>query len=255
MDTVLPLLRGVVKAGHTGHMAKAKGARAAALAPTVRRSPGRPPVQKDRIIDAALRIVDAEGADELSMRLLAQRLNSGTATLYRHFANRGEVVAHVVDRVFSGVAFDVEQLRTMTWQEACRTVARGMFDALRRHRNVAALLVEHAPGGPNAMAQRELLIAIFLENQFPPPLAARCYATLARYVLGFAIQTTDTAGNDTDDVSFASVLDRPDPERFPAIATVAEHLPVALEDEFTFGLDLIMAGLTQIHGGDKMWSR
>jgi AcrR family transcriptional regulator len=233
-------------------MAKAKGARAAALAPPDRRSPGRPPVQKDRIIDAALRIVDAEGADELSMRLLAQRLNSGTATLYRHFANRGEVVAHVVDRVFGEATFDVEQLRTMTWQEACRTVARGMFDALRRHRNVASLLVEHAPRGPNAMAQRELLINILLENQFAPQLAARCYATLARYVLGFAIQTTETnASNDTDDVSFASAFDHSDPERFPAIATVAEHLPVALDDEFTFGLDMIMAGLTQINGGDN----
>ncbi|MFK0108449.1 helix-turn-helix domain-containing protein [Streptomyces sp. NPDC091217] len=54
----------------------------------VRRPAGRPPVPPDRIIAMALRIVDEEGTEALSMRALAERLGSGTATLYRHFGKR-----------------------------------------------------------------------------------------------------------------------------------------------------------------------
>ena len=72
----------------------------------VRRSPGRPPVPRDRIIATALRIVDEEGAGALSMRTLAEHLGSGTAMLYRHFANRADLVAQVGDRVLGEVEFD-----------------------------------------------------------------------------------------------------------------------------------------------------
>jgi len=104
----------------------------------------------------ALQIVDDEGAEALSMRTLAQRLESGTAKLYRHFANRGEVIAHVVDRVFGEVEFSTKELAKMGWQRACESYGRSMFEVLGRHHNVAPLLVEHVPIGPNAMAQRDV---------------------------------------------------------------------------------------------------
>jgi TetR/AcrR family tetracycline transcriptional repressor len=205
------------------------------------RSPGRPPVPRDRIIDTALRIVDEHGADALSMRALAQELNSGTATLYRHFANRSQLIAHVVDRVFGEVQVDSEKLATLGWQQACKSVAQSMFDVLLRHPNVAPLLVEEVPVGPNALAQRERLMAILLDNGFAPELAARSYATLARYVLGFAIQLADRSI--LQDTRLAGLFHELDPQFFPATVTVADHLPVPLEDEFTFGLDLIVDGL------------
>jgi AcrR family transcriptional regulator len=148
--------------------------------PVAQRSPGRPPIPVDRIVTTALQIVDEEGADALSMRTLAQRLNSGTATLYRHFTSRADLIAHVVDLVSGSVEIDAAKLSAMPWQQACKTLARTMFDALRRHPNAAPLLAEDVPIGPNAMAARERLIALLLDNGFPPALAARSYATLAR---------------------------------------------------------------------------
>jgi TetR/AcrR family transcriptional regulator, tetracycline repressor protein len=178
------------------------------------------------------------------MRALAQRLDSGTATLYRHFANRGQVIAQVVDRVFGEAVFDAEELSAMPWQQACKSVAQGMFEVLRRHRNIAPLLVEQAPIGPNALAQRELLIAILLENGFSPELAAHSFATLARYILGFVIQLTGDSSS--DDARLAGAFHELDPQLFPALVTVADHLPVPLEDEFAFGLDLIVNGLARL---------
>jgi TetR/AcrR family transcriptional regulator, tetracycline repressor protein len=220
--------------------------RAADQQPAGRRSPGRPPIPLDRIVTTALQIVDEEGAEALSMRTLAQRLDSGTATLYRHFNSRTDVIAHVVDRVFSAAELDAARLSAMTWQEACKAAAYSMFDALRHHRNVAPLLAEDVPIGPNALAARERLIAILLDNGFPRALAARSYAMLARYILGFAIQLTghSTAG-DLDDARLSQVFHGLDPQLFPATVAVADSLPVPLEDEFVFGLELIVNGLTQ----------
>jgi TetR/AcrR family transcriptional regulator, tetracycline repressor protein len=212
--------------------------------PPARRSAGRPAMAPERIVAAALALVDAEGADALSMRTLAQRLNSGTATLYRHFANRAELIAHVVDRVFAEASIDAAALVDHDWRKVCETMAHTMFAALGRHPHVARLLLEHTPMGPNAMAIREACLGMLLDQGFSPELAARCYATLSRYVLGFSIQL---AGHpETHATQDAEGFHHVDPARFPATAAAADALPVPLEKEFAFGLELIINGLSHI---------
>jgi AcrR family transcriptional regulator len=207
-----------------------------------RRSPGRPAIALDRIVSTALEIVDEQGAEALSMRALAQRLDSGTATLYRHFSSRADVVAHVIDRVFGTAEVDVAALSAMPWPEACKAAAHSMFDALLRHRSVTPLLVGTVPVGPNALAARERMIAFLLASGFSPDLAARSYALLSRYVLGFAIQLTE-APTGLDDAGLARIFHDLDPSRFPATVAVADHLPVPFDEEFDFGLELIVDGL------------
>lgn len=210
-----------------------------------RRSPGRPRVPFERIIAVALQIVDEEGADALSMRTLAQRLDSGTATLYRAVANRAELVAHVVDRVFGEVEFDPDMFRAGDWQQACLLAGQATFDALSRHRGVAPLLIEQVPTGPNAMIHREQFLAMLLDNGFSHEAAPLAYTTIARYVLGLALQLHGhgTAAN-PDPAGISSLYHRLDPALFPATLAVADSLPAStLEEEFAFGLQLIVAGL------------
>lgn len=177
------------------------------------------------------------------MRTLAQRLDSGTATLYRHFANRAEVVGHVVDHMFGEVEIAEEEFAGRSWEQVCTAVARGMFEILGRHRNAAALLVEEVPVGPHALALRERCIAVLLESGFPPARAALIYATLARYVLGFAIQLGGPPADRDEELPRGAAFHDLDPARFPATVAVADSLPVPLEVEFAFGLELIIAGL------------
>jgi AcrR family transcriptional regulator len=220
--------------------------------PWARRSPGRPAVPLDRIVATALQIVDDEGADALSMRSLAQRLESGTATLYRHFANRAALIAQVIDRVFGEVDLNAEEVSAAPWRESCQMVAQAMFDALSRHKRVAPLLVEQVPIGPNAMALREKGIALLLDNGFPAQLAVRSYATLSHYVLGFAIQLNgDGAAGQIDDAQLSAIFRGLDPSEFPATAAVADSMPVPLEDEFAFGLELILEGLSRLRGNRR----
>ena len=194
----------------------------------------------DRIIATAIAIVDEQGADALSMRTLAHRLDSGTATLYRHFNSRAQLIAHIVDAVLGEIDLDVAEPSDASWRDVCEHAADHMFNVLVRHPNVAPLLLGQIPNGPNAAAGRELLIATLLQAGFSPAIAAQAYATLSRYVLGFAIQAHQP---DADAAQYHS--QQLDLESLPATAAVAEHLPVPIAREFAFGLDLILNGLAQ----------
>ena len=209
---------------------------------TSRRPAGRPPIPLDVIVATALQIVDEEGAEALTLRTLAQRLESGTATLYRHFTNRAELIGHVVDRVLGEVDLDASVLSQDAWQEACLRAARAIFSALSRHKNVAPLLVSQVPMGPNAMIHRERLIAVLLQNGFPPRLAAMAYATLAHYVLGFAMQLQSPRFAEPPSNVSAAFHGAPK-SKFPATIAVADFLPVPLEAEFALGSELIVRGL------------
>jgi AcrR family transcriptional regulator len=209
------------------------------------RSRGRPALAMDRILATAVDLLDEQGVDGLSMRSLAQRLESGTATLYRHFANRSELVSAVIDHIFGEVDLDPAALTALPWQQACKSFAQHMFDALSRHGNVAVLLIEYTPMGSNALANRELCLSVLLANGFRPPVAAHAYATLARYVLGFAIQHS-AAADGRHDAQLAAAFHRLDPSRYPATIAVADDLPVPLAEEFAFGLQLIVAGLERL---------
>ena len=87
------------------------------------------------------------------------------------------------------------------------------------------------------MAGREQFLAVLLGDGFTPETAGRLYATVAHYVIGFAVQLRVN-----DEV--ASTLDIPgaDPIRFPAtVTTVASGaLPMTIAEEFTYGLDLML---------------
>src|SRR5271157_3753413 len=98
------------------------------VAPVRRR--GRPPRSVERIVSVALEIVDELGTSAFSMRLLADRLGSGTATLYRHFAGKDELWSHIVDRMLGEVDFDIDAdtLGNTTWQHATARGAGALYE-------------------------------------------------------------------------------------------------------------------------------
>src|SRR5690349_8342308 len=209
------------------------------MARAVRRPPGRPPIPRARFVATALQILDEEGSEVLSLRTLAQRLNSSTATLYRHFANRAELIADVIDSILGEVPLDAQDAPAAGWQQQCRQLSTSMFAALARHPNVAPLLAHHVPVRPHAMAHREACLRVLLDAGFPSAVAARSYATLARYVLGFSIQL-DADTQSEAERQVAATFRTADPAVFPATVAAAEFLPVRPQDEFTFGLELIL---------------
>ena len=211
------------------------------------RQRGRPPLEAERIVVAALRIIDEAGPRALSMRLLAQRLDSGTATLYRHFRSKDEILAYVVDHVLGEVGSGLDEPAGATWQEGAAVAAGALYRTLAAHPNAIPLLVSQIPLGPNGSANRERAIGGLLAYGFPIGLATRAYTAIAHYVLGFAIQQhapgVPTAG---DARRFRDHFGALDPETYPATIAAARDLTsVTREEEFDFGLRLVLDGLEQ----------
>lgn len=204
-----------------------------------KRKPGRPPLPRERIIDTALHIVDTEGAEALSLRALAEKLSSSTATLYRHVNNRAELVGLIINRVLADVELPpIEDDITHDWAEVCHRTATAVFCTLAEHRRVAPLLIERFPTGANAFALRDRLAAALLRGGFAPETAAKAVATLARFILGFAMQ----AESEYESPAPLLVIDE---HTHPSLAKVSAFLPQPLPAEFEFGLDNLLSGLAK----------
>lgn len=183
------------------------------------------------------------------MRLLAERLNTSTATLYRHVSGKEELMVYVVDRLLADVqtAEDEEERSPRSWQDAARQLAVRLHRALSEHPNVLPLLVAQIPVGPSAMAVREQSIATFVRFGFSPRLAARAYTTIAQFVIGFAVLERGSP-TPADAAALAEHYRRLDPELYPHTIAVAEALTsVPLEDEFLEGLEIILSGIHRNH--------
>ena len=200
----------------------------------------------ERVIEAAVELVDEVGPDNFSMRQLAQRLRSSTATLYRHFAGKDEILVHVVDHVLGEVGRHLPDLAdTSTWQEQLVASADALFRTLQEHPKVAPLFAHHIPLGPSGLAGREAVIGILLAGGFPPEIAARAYTAVGHYVIGFAIQLGADGTSGPGDRDVREIYRSLDPARYPATVSSAPFLPSSLDDEFRFGLQLIVDGLAK----------
>ena len=194
----------------------------------------------DRILDAALALVDRDGLGGLTMRRLAAQLDCGHASLYRHVASHDEVLVLLVDRVLGAPILDA----------ACGGDPRDRAEAaLRRYRE---LLLEHpalTPAfldgqllGPNALARREEALSLVLDAGVPPTLAVRAYLTLTHFVISSAVFEASGAAR--------TAQDRHEMERYfsslpgdehPVLRSVAVELnEVDGDEEFELGLRALL---------------
>ena len=216
---------------------------------------GRPPRSFERIVEAASELVDEVGTNTFSMRLLAERLSTSTATLYRHFGGKDELMVFVVDQLFAGVGATGRPTgdRPATWQDAARRASLGLRRLLSVHPNVLPLLVAQVPIGPHGLAARERMVAALVASGFSPRLAARAYTTIAHYVVGFAVQQHAPGAPGPEDAATLGDFYRAlDPGSFPYTVAAADALTaVSLDEEFTEGLEFILDGIDRAFRTDR----
>jgi AcrR family transcriptional regulator len=201
----------------------------------------------DRVVGTSLELIDEVGPDDFGMRLLAKRLGSSTATLYRHFSGKGEIFVHVLDHVFGEIPRHLAGISAgSTWQVKLTGSAEAMFRTLRQHPRVVPLFDGQIPLGPHALAGREAALGILLASGFPPEAAARAYTAVGHYIIGFAVQLgSELTSGQTDNHEIREFYGSLDPAHFPATLASAPYLPSSLDDEFCFGLQLIVDGLAK----------
>jgi AcrR family transcriptional regulator len=182
----------------------------------------REPLTPARIVAAAVRVVETEGADALSMRRLAADLGVAPASLYRHVESRDALVLLVGEAILAAVELPDDP--EAPWPQRTANFAYAVRRALGRHRGRATFVL-----GPDSPAPQAFTIfnrgrQVYLEAGFSPELAQGAVQTVAFLVRSFVALESEwpdslivPAGSlvppDEDRFSDARLIDGPGSER------------------------------------------
>lgn len=215
----------------------------------------RDPITREAIVEAALRILDAEGLDGLSMRRVAEALDTGAASLYRHVGSKDGLLDLVFDQVIGEQ--EVPDADPERWREQLRDVARTMRATILRHRDIVLISIGRIPLGPNALHYSERVLAILRAGGIPDQLAVLGHHLLISIVNGFTLDETGEGGQPpadqpapawSDDAAkmVRDYLVSLPAERFPNLVALAEQFTISDPDRrFEVLLDLYVEGLSK----------
>lgn len=139
---------------------------------------------------AAIRIIETEGLDALSMRRLAAEVGAGTMTLYHYVQNKDELLTLVADEVMGEVLVPDGDSLAKDWREALLQIAVRSRDALRRHPWVFDLPNE-AGFGPNAIKHIDQTLQAVASLDVPLPTKLDVVFAVDEYVFGYCLQERD----------------------------------------------------------------
>ncbi|WP_405215983.1 TetR/AcrR family transcriptional regulator C-terminal domain-containing protein [Agrococcus sp. Ld7] len=203
-------------------------------------------LNKQRVVAEAVRLADREGVDGLTMRRLARELGVGAMSLYHYVASKEELLDGMIDVVFEEIELPTEGI---AWQPAMRSRAISARQVLARHPWAISLMDSRTAPGPAHLRHREAITACLRKAGFTVLMATHATWLLDSYIYGFAVQgaslpfeTADELATMVEDV----YLPQLPADEFPYLSESAAELVVAGYDpaeEFTFGLDLVLAAL------------
>jgi AcrR family transcriptional regulator len=218
-----------------------------------RRAPRRrrEPITQEAIVATAIRVLDAEGLDALSMRRIAEELDTGPASLYWHVGSKDGLLDLIFDRVIGEQ--HVPDPDPGHWQEQLKQVARTQRETILRHRDVVRISLGRIPMGPNALRYAERVIAILRAGGVPDRIAMLSHQLLIEAVNGFTLDETvelepAAAEGPTEEMGqmardYVASLPR---EQFPNLIEVADYYAMTDPGErFELLLDLFVEGLSK----------
>lgn len=217
------------------------------MAKTRSATPTKTPLSRERIAVAALELLDEEGLDDFSVRKLAGRLGVGPASLYVHYHGKDEILHSAVDLVLAEL--DVAGA-TGDWKEQAGGTLRSLRRLLIAHPAVIRILGGREVLTPNSLRLVEHSIAALRAAGLDGPDAVRAYGILLTYTLGFAVYEVPRR-DPGPPVPEQLIRDRIwiasqalTPAMFPNIVELGAPLAaLATEDQFEFGLRVILDGL------------
>lgn len=215
----------------------------------------RVPLSRDRIVRAALELVDEGGIDSLTMRRLGQALGYEAMSLYNHVANKDDVLDGILDLVLE----DTEPPSAAgDWDSAIRTSAISVHNVLSRHRWASSRLMTSNGVRPARLEYMDSLLRRLREAGFSGETTYRAYHALEGHIFGFSLWQAGHTFTKEDLPDLAASFMRTFPlDDYPY---VAEHFEQHLTGDydnvgaFEFSLDLILDGLKKIHAAAERGS-
>src|SRR5437660_9826686 len=192
----------------------------------------RRPLTTERIVEAAIELIDREGLDALSMRRLGAALGVEAMSLYRHFRSKALRLEFVVGRLLAELLLPVPG--SAPWQDSFRALARDYRQLLLRHPNAIPLLATLQLSNPGALGAAGAVMALLRAASFDARTAFHVLATAESYVIGFAYWEAGTAGVRTEGGAPPLLPPGADPY---IVEDCAEMSRADCDAAFEFGLD------------------
>jgi AcrR family transcriptional regulator len=140
------------------------------------------PATRERIVEAALALIDADGLAALSTRRLAAALGVQGPSLYNHFATKVAILDAVADSVTATV--DVTFFARCDWREALRRWAWSYREALTAHPNIVPYLAQGPGRRPAALTLADAVYGGLVKAGWPPARATHIGAAMRYFVAG-----------------------------------------------------------------------
>lgn len=211
----------------------------------------RAPLSRERVLRAAVALADEGGVDALSMRKLASALGVVPMALYKHVANKDELLDGMIDVV-------VAEIDPAEEGAGWRAVVRGRIlsarRALLRHPWASTVLESRSQPTPAVLAYMDTMIGVFLAGGFSIDLTHHVLHALGSRLLGFTQELFDDSASSDPDAE-AAMIDAlagtfPNLHRLALAVTHddASVVGAGCDDqfEFEFALDLLLDGVERL---------
>jgi AcrR family transcriptional regulator len=208
-----------------------------------RRRPGPAPrFTREELARRALAIMDAHGAEALTMRRLAEELGMGTMALYRYFPSKNDLMDAAVD--IAAPEIELPEPGSGHWKDQLMRLARALFRAALTHPSLARERFDRPLQSPGAVRLTDRAIALLLEAGLSKRDAVAAFKALLIHTLGAAaLVVSESSAEVRQDASrrHASVP----ADELPSMAAVADELTAELggDQAFELGLAALLDGI------------
>ena len=214
----------------------------------------RPSLTKERVLQAAVDLADRDGLGALTMRRLGAELGVEAMSLYKHVANKEEILDRIVELVVGEIEIPNEGA---DWKEAMRRRAISARAVLSRHSWAIGLLETRGATGHTAVRYLDAILGNLRSAGFSIENAAHAFWLLDSFVYGHVIQETSLPFGTSKEMieSRGSIREQITTDEYPHVAEIGEHAlrsGYSVDREFEFGLELILDALGEHGGRDQL---
>ncbi|MEV7415697.1 TetR/AcrR family transcriptional regulator C-terminal domain-containing protein [Streptomyces sp. NPDC089919] len=200
--------------------------------------PRKPLLSRERIVETAGALVDAEGLEAVSTRRLAAALGVSGPSLYNHFRNKDEILDAVADAVSARVDLSVFE-DGRDWRATLHDWAVSYRRALADHPNIVPVLARGPGRRPAGLRLADAVYGAMTAAGWPPAQATRIGALMRYFVMGSALGSF-ARGFVDDRTAY-------DPADYPHLGQahlLAERQQEIDEGAFETGLRALLDGLS-----------
>jgi AcrR family transcriptional regulator len=197
---------------------------------------------REAVLEHALRLIDSEGLDALTMRRLADEVGIPVMSLYGYVRTKVEILEGVSELALSSLGTTIDS--EAPWDDQLAEAVRNLRAGLRRHPAVVELILANVVPPEIFDDVRETLLAILAKAGFSLPDAVYGMGSLVTYALGYAVAEGARNHPRRNLANETNRLQQLSSDRYPHLKAAAEVYPDNISDEsFERGLTNLLNGL------------